>query len=99
LYEPKFRWITAGGGIALVTWILASLAFGFYVANFGSYNKTYGAFGGVIVFLLWLWISNLELLFGAECDAELERERELKAGQPAEEEIQLPPREEPKKKD
>ena len=96
--QPRFRWVTAGGALALLTWIVASLAFGFYVANFGSYNKTYGAFGGVIVFLLWLWITNLALLFGAEFDAELERERELKAGMPAEEEIQLPPREEPDEK-
>ena len=59
---------------------LASVLFGFYVANFGSYNKTYGALAGVIVFLLWLWITNLALLFGAELDAELERGRQLQAG-------------------
>ena len=75
--------------IALPT---ASAAFGFYVANFSSYDKTYGSLAGVIAFLLWLWITNLALLFGAELDAELERGRELQAGLPAEELIQLPPR-------
>ncbi len=73
-------------------WILASVAFGFYVANFGSYNKTYGSLAGIIVFLLWLWITNLALLFGAEVDAELERSRQLLGGIEAEEELQLPPR-------
>jgi len=72
--------------------VVASVAFGFYVANFSSYNKTYGSLAGVIVFLLWLWITNLALLFGAELDAELERARELQAGMPAEESIQLPAR-------
>ena len=66
--------------------------FGFYVANFASYNKTYGSLAGVIVFLLWLWITNLALLFGAELDAELERGRQLQAGIAAEDELQLPPR-------
>jgi membrane protein len=66
--------------------------FGFYVSNFGSYNKTYGALAGVIVFLLWLWITNLALLFGAELDAELERGRELQAGIAAERDLQLPAR-------
>ena len=65
-----------------MTWILASVLFGLYVANFGSYNKTYGSLAGVIVFLLWLWITNLALLFGAELDAELERGRQLQAGMP-----------------
>lgn len=90
--QPKFRWISVGAVVAIVVWILASAAFGFYVANFSSYDKTYGALAGVIVFLLWLWLTNLALLFGAELDAELERGRELQAGLPAEEEIQLPPR-------
>ena len=74
----------------------ASLGFGLYVANFGSYDKTYGSLGGVIVFLVWLWLSNLALLIGAEFDAELERQRELDAGLPAEESIQLPERTPPK---
>ena len=90
--QPKFRWISVGAVLAIVVWIVASAAFGFYVANFSSYNKTYGALAGAIVFLLWLWITNLALLFGAELDAELERGRELQSGLPAEEQIQLPPR-------
>ena len=90
--QPKFRWISIGAGFAILIWIAASVLFGFYVANFGSYNKTYGTLAGVIVFLLWLWITNLALLFGAELDAELERGRQLQAGLPAERDIQLPPR-------
>lgn len=90
--QPKFRWISIGAVIAILTWILVSVAFGFYVANFGSYDKTYGSLAGAIVFLLWLWITNLALLFGAELDAETERGRELQAGIEAEETIQLPPR-------
>jgi membrane protein len=90
--QPKFRWMSVGAAIAIITWVIASAAFGFYVANFGSYNKTYGSLAGVIVFLLWLWLTNLALLFGAEVDAELERSRELQAGIEAERVIQLPPR-------
>ncbi|WP_428844647.1 YihY/virulence factor BrkB family protein [Mycolicibacterium hodleri] len=90
--QPKFRWMSVGAGVAILTWILASVVFGLYVTNFGSYNKTYGALAGVIVFLLWLWITNLALLFGAELDAELERGRQLQAGIAAEEDLQLPPR-------
>jgi membrane protein len=90
--QPKFRWISVGAVLAILTWMVASALFGFYVANFSSYNKTYGTLAGVIVFLLWLWITNLALLFGAELDSELERARELQAGLPAEETIQLPPR-------
>ncbi|MBE7160711.1 MAG: YihY/virulence factor BrkB family protein, partial [Williamsia herbipolensis] len=90
--QPKFRWISAGALLAIVVWIVASALFAVYVANFASYNKTYGALAGVVVFLLWLWITNLALLFGAEFDSELERARELQAGLPAEEHVQLPPR-------
>jgi membrane protein len=90
--QPKFRWISIGAAVAILAWIVASLLFGFYVANFGSYNKTYGALADVIVFLLWLWITNVALLFGAELDAELERGRQLQAGLPAERDLQLPPR-------
>jgi membrane protein len=90
--QPKFRWISVGAIFAILLWILASVLFGLYVSNFGSYNKTYGTLAGVIVFLLWLWITNLALLFGAELDAELERGRQLQAGMPAEHDIQLPPR-------
>jgi membrane protein len=90
--QPKFRWISVGALLAIVVWIIASALFGFYVANFSSYNKTYGALAGVVVFLLWLWITNLALLFGAELDSELERGRELQAGIEAEKTVQLPPR-------
>ncbi|TAP43476.1 YihY/virulence factor BrkB family protein [Arthrobacter sp. S39] len=90
--QPKFKWMSIGSLIALVIFVLASLGFAFYVANFGNYNKTYGALGGVIVMLLWLWILNMSLLFGAEFDAEMERGRQLQAGIKAEETIQLPPR-------
>ncbi len=90
--QPKFRWISIGAIIAVVVWIIASVLFAFYVSNFSSYNKTYGSLAGVIVFLLWLWITNLALLFGAEFDSETERARQLQAGIAAEETIQLPPR-------
>ncbi|ART67342.1 ribonuclease BN [Mycobacterium dioxanotrophicus] len=90
--QPKFRWLSIGSAVAIVVWVLASVGFGFYVSNFGSYNKTYGTLAGVIVFLLWLWLTNLALLFGAELDAELERGRQLQAGIPAERELQLPPK-------
>ncbi|MGX9898804.1 YihY/virulence factor BrkB family protein [Arthrobacter sp. SA17] len=90
--QPKFRWMSMGSFIALVVSFLATLGFAFYVANFANYNKTYGALGGVIVLLLWLWILNMSLLFGAEFDAEMERGRQLQAGIEAEETIQLPPR-------
>ena len=90
--QPKFRWISIGALVAIVAWGILSAAFGFYVANFSSYDKTYGALGGVIAFLLWLWLTNLALLFGAEIDAELERGRELQSGEPAERVLRLPPR-------
>jgi len=97
--QPKIRWISPGGLLALALWALASAAFGFYVANFGSYNKTYGTLGALISLLVWLWITNLALLLGIEFDAEIERSRELSAGLPAEEEIQLEPREPAKETD
>jgi membrane protein len=78
--------------IALVVLAIATLGFFFYVSNFGNYNKTYGAIGGVIVMLLWIWIANLSLLFGAEFDAEMERGRQLQGGIKAEESLQLPAR-------
>jgi membrane protein len=90
--QPKFRWMSLGAALAILVWILASVAFGFYVSNFASYNKTYGSLAGVIVFLLWLWLTNLALLFGAEVDAEVERGRQLQAGIAAEETLQLPAR-------
>jgi membrane protein len=92
-----FRWISPGSVVAVLVWIVASVGFAFYVANFGSYNKTYGALAGVIVFLVWMWITNIAVLLGAEINAETERARELEAGVPgAEEEIQAPYRDTPK---
>jgi membrane protein len=90
--HPKFRWVSPGGLIAVVGWLIASLAFAFYVANFGSYNKTYGALAGPIVFLVWLWISNIMVLLGAEFNAELERGRAIEAGHPPELEPFVEPR-------
>jgi membrane protein len=92
-----FRWVSPGSVVAVVLWIAASAAFAFYVANFGSYNKTYGALAGVIVFLVWMWITNIAVLLGAELNAETERARELEIGMPgAEEDIQAPYRRVPK---
>jgi membrane protein len=93
--QPGFQWITPGGVVAVVLWVLASAGFALYVANFGSYNATYGSIASVIVFLVWLWITNLAILFGAELNAELERSRELDAGVPAHETIALEPRQRP----
>ncbi|GGJ61085.1 YihY/virulence factor BrkB family protein [Glutamicibacter ardleyensis] len=90
--QPKFRWLSLGSAISLVILGLATLGFFFYVSNFSNYNKTYGAIGGVIVLLLWIWIGNLSLLFGVAFDAELERARQLQSGIAAESSIQLPPR-------
>ncbi len=90
--QPKFRWISLGSFIALLVLAVATLGFFFYVSNFSNYNKTYGAIGGVIVLLLWIWIGNLSLLFGVVFDAEIERARQLQSGIPAESSIQLPPR-------
>ena len=81
-----FRWVSPGGVFAVVIWLIASGAFAFYIANFGDYNKTYGALAGVIIFLLWLWISNIAILMGAELDAELERGRAVAAGHPEDKE-------------
>ncbi|GAA1341049.1 YihY/virulence factor BrkB family protein [Saccharothrix algeriensis] len=79
--QPSWLWITPGGVLAVLAWVVASTGFALYVANAGSYNKTYGSLAGVIVFLVWLWISNLALLLGAELDAELERGRRMAAGE------------------
>jgi membrane protein len=94
---PGFKWVTAGAIFAIVVWIVVSAAFAFYVANFGSYDKTYGTLGGVVALLVWMWITNCALLLGMELNAERERSRELEAGMPrAERELQLEPRDEPK---
>jgi membrane protein len=81
-----FRWVSPGGIFAVVVWLVASGAFALYLANFADYNKTYGTLGGVIAFLVWLWISNIAILLGAELDAELERGRAIAAGHPADDE-------------
>ena len=95
--HPGFCWITPGGVLAVVVWIAASIGFAFYVANFGSYNKTYGSLAGAIVFLIWLWISNVAILLGAELNAELERGRELESGVPEDRTLAIEPRNEPKR--
>jgi membrane protein len=91
--QRGFRWITPGGVLAVALWVIASLGFSLYVSHFGSYNKTYGSLGAVVVFLIWLWISNAAALFGAEFNAELERSRELEAGVPGENTLAVEPRE------
>jgi membrane protein len=95
--QPAFRWLSPGGVLAVIGWVIASAAFALYVANFGSYNKTYGALAGPIVFLLWLWISNICILLGAELNAELERGRAIESGmRPEEKEPFVEPRDAPK---
>ena len=94
--QPGFHWVTPGGLLAVLLWIAASALFALYVANFSSYNKTYGALASVIVFLVWLWITNTVILLGAELNAELERARQIEGGLPADREPFLPPRSEPK---
>ncbi len=92
-----FRRVTPGSLVAIVVWAVASAAFAFYVANFGSYDKTYGTLGGLVALLVWLWITNLAILFGHELNAELERGAEIEEGRPeAERQIQLEPRSEPR---
>jgi len=93
--HPGFRWLSPGGVFAVAVWMIASGAFALYVANFSSYNKTYGALAGVIIFLVWLWISNIALLLGAEWNAEIERARVMEAGHPADEEPFVEPRKRP----
>lgn len=90
--QPSIRWVSPGSILAVVVWIIASAAFAFYVANFSSYNKTYGALASVVIFLVWLWITNVVILFGAELNAELERGRQIQAGHPADREPYLPTR-------
>ncbi|WP_400993643.1 YihY/virulence factor BrkB family protein [Agromyces sp. GXQ0307] len=90
--QPRFRWISLGALLAIALLLIASAGFALYVANFSNYDRTYGSLAGVIVFLLWLWISNSALLLGAEFNAELERVRQLQAGIPAEQRMNLPRR-------
>jgi membrane protein len=95
--QPGFAWVSPGSVLAVVLWVLASALFAFYVSNFSSYNKTYGALASVVVFLVWLWITNVVILFGAELNAELERGRQMIGGHPEEKEPYLPLRNEPKR--
>ncbi len=88
--HPRFRWISIGAALALVVLALASAGFAFYVSRLADYDRVYGSFAGVVILLLWLWIANMALLIGALFDAEIERARELKQGEPAERRIQLP---------
>jgi membrane protein len=90
--HPGFRWLSVGGLLAVAVWVIASAAFALYVAGFSSYNKTYGAVAAVIVFLVWLWISNIAVLLGAELNAELERGRSIQGGHPADRDPFLEPR-------
>jgi membrane protein len=90
--HPGYRWISPGGVLAVVLWVVASVAFAFYVANFGSYNKTYGSLAAVMIFLIWLWITNVAILLGAEFNAEVERGREIERGTPPDTEPFLPER-------
>jgi membrane protein len=90
--HPGFRWLSPGTVLAVGLWIAGSVAFAIYVANFGSYNETYGALGGVIAFLVWLWIVNVGILLGSELNAELERGRQIEGGFPPDEEPFLEPR-------
>jgi len=94
--QPGFPWFSPGGFLAVILWIAASALFAFYVGNFGSYNKTYGSLGGVIVFLTWLWITNIIILLGAEFNSEMERSKAIQEGHPPEKEPYLPLRDEPK---
>jgi membrane protein len=94
--HPGFRWLSPGGVFAVAVWVIASGAFAFYVANFSSYNKTYGTLAGVIIFLVWLWISNIAVLLGAEWNAEIERARQIEAGHPSDREPFVEPRKAPK---
>jgi membrane protein len=96
--QRGFRWITPGGVVALVVWLLASAGFGIYVSQFGSYNKVYGSLAGVVIILIWMWITNVAILFGHELNAERERDVQFQEGLPgAEKEIQLEPRDAPKR--
>ena len=95
----RIRLFTAGAGVALLVWILASAGFAFYVGNFGSYNETYGTLGGFVVLLVWFWISNMAVLFGLELNSEIERTRQIDEGVAgAERQLQFEPRAEPKPK-
>jgi membrane protein len=90
--QPGFRWVSPGGLLAVVIWIVASAAFAFYVANFGSYNKTYGTLASVIIFLVWLWLTNVAILLGAEFNAEMQHVRAIESGEVTDDEPFAEPR-------
>jgi membrane protein len=93
--QPGIRWVTPGSLVAVVAWMIVSGLFGVYVANFGSYNKTYGSLGAIVIFLVWLWLTNIAILLGAELNAETQRGRQIEAGHPPDREPFLPPRDAP----
>jgi len=97
--QGGFRWVSPGGVVAVVLWLIVSGLFALYVANFAHYNKTYGSLGAVIAFLVWLWLTNLAVVFGAEVDAELARARQMERGQPEDKEPIVPEREPPRTDD
>lgn len=86
----NLRWFSVGAVAALLSWMIATVVFGSYALGFGSYERTYGVLGGAVAFLLWLWLSNLAMVFGAVLDTEVERARQLRAGIAAEDQVQLP---------
>ena len=88
--HPRWHFLSFGAILALAIWLIASGAFAFYTSRFSSYNKTWGSLAAVVVMLTWLWLSSVALLFGAEINAEAERSRELRRGEPAERELQVP---------
>jgi len=96
--HPGFHWLSPGGVFAVVIWVIASALFALYVAEFSSYNKTYGALASIVVFLVWLWISNIAVLLGAELNAELERGRQIEAGHRPDQEPFVEPRRAPKRR-
>lgn len=93
--QPGFRWLSPGSVLAVVLWVLVSAGFAFYATHFGSYNKVYGSLAGAVVFLVWLWLTNIAILLGAQFDAELARGRNIDRGAPPDQEPILPPRDAP----
>jgi membrane protein len=93
--QGGFRWISPGSVLAVIVWSSVSVGFAVYIAHFNSYNKTYGTLGGVIIFLVWLWLTNVAILLGAEFDAELGRARAIAAGLPPHAEPYMPLRDVP----
>ena len=97
--HPRWRFLTLGSVVSVILWLIVSGLFSLYLSYFGSYNKTWGSLAAVVVMLMWLWLTALIMLFGAEVNAEAERSRELRQGEPAEVELQAPPKGNPKEED